>query len=75
MPCECSVCAVRGDSGCELARRDRFVSTVSEMRNAQKEYFKTRSPDWLNRSKSLEREVDKMIHDLNDPQGDLFAGN
>jgi len=42
---------------------DAFVSKVREMRAAQKEYFKTRSYDVLNRSKSLEKEVDKIIED------------
>ena len=31
---------------------------VSELREAQKEYFKTRSSAALNRSKTLERELD-----------------
>lgn len=52
----------------------QFVAKVSEMRNAQKSYFRTRSPEFLNRSKSLEREVDKCIADFYDPQGCLFDG-
>ena len=52
----------------------QFVAKVSEMRNAQKSYFRTRSPEFLNRSKSLEREVDQAIADFYDPQGDLFEG-
>lgn len=52
----------------------QFVAKVSEMRNAQKSYFRTRSAEFLNRSKSLEREVDKAVADFYDPQGDLFEG-
>ena len=50
----------------------QFVEKVSEMRNAQKSYFRTRSAEFLNRSKSLEREVGKAVADFYDPQGDLF---
>ena len=53
---------------------EQFVAKVSEMRNAQKSYFRTRSAEFLNRSKSLEREVDKAVADFYDPQGDLFEG-
>lgn len=34
---------------------------VKEMRQAQKNYFKTRSGDTLQASKNIEREVDQMI--------------
>ena len=44
-----------------------FVALVREMRQAQKEYFKTRDRDVLNRSKSLERQVDKAIEAMNAP--------
>lgn len=53
---------------------EQFVAKVSEMRNAQKSYFRTRSAEFLNRSKSLEREIDKAIADFYDPQGCLFDG-
>ncbi len=53
---------------------EQFVAKVSEMRNAQKSYFRTRSAEFLNRSKSLEREVDKCIAEFYDPQGSLFDG-
>ena len=52
----------------------QFVATVSEMRNAQKSYFRTRSPEFLNRSKKLEKEVDNAVADFYDPQGCLFEG-
>jgi len=38
-----------------------FFDLVSEMRQAQKTYFKTRSPGSLNESKQLERRVDAEI--------------
>ena len=39
-----------------------FFDKVSEMREAQKEYFKTRSSAALNRSKALEKEIDDEDH-------------
>lgn len=38
-----------------------FVDKVSAMREAQKEYFKSRSPKALQRSKQLEKEVDSIL--------------
>lgn len=38
-----------------------FFNLVREMREAQKSYFLTRSRDLLEKSKSLEREVDREI--------------
>jgi hypothetical protein len=38
-----------------------FIELVREMRNAQKEYFKTRSRDLLSKSKQLEKQVDDEI--------------
>lgn len=52
----------------------QFVEKVSEMRNAQKQYFRTRSSEILRRAKQLEREVDAEIARFCDPQDDLFAG-
>lgn len=42
-----------------------FFDKVSEMRTAQKEYFKYRSNAALNRSKALEREIDSEIARVN----------
>lgn len=47
-------------------RARAFFDLVSEMRKAQKEYFKTRSPESLTRSKDLERQVDKEIQRANE---------
>ena len=44
--------------------KNEFVEKVAAMREAQRQYFKTKSPDWLNKAKSLEREVDKILASL-----------
>lgn len=41
-----------------------FIDKVAAMRNAQKEYFKYRSKEALQRSKHLERDVDTMLLEL-----------
>ncbi len=38
-----------------------FFDKVKEMRNAQKQYFRTRSNQWLMQAKELEKEVDRLI--------------
>ena len=48
-----------------------FVELVAAMRNAQKEYFRTRHQDWLVKSKELEKQVDQAIFDHNNPPLDL----
>ena len=40
---------------------DGFMQLVKDMREAQKEYFSTRSKESLQRSKALERRVDEEI--------------
>ena len=57
-----------------LAEAHRFMDTVAKMRNAQKMYFKTRERTWLEESKRLEREVDRLINDANKPL-DIPADN
>ena len=42
-----------------------FFSLVSDMREKQKEYFRTRSTSVLNESKALERLVDAEIRRVN----------
>ena len=39
----------------------QFADIVLEMRKAQKEYFKYRSPEALTRSKQLEKQVDEIL--------------
>lgn len=58
-----------------------FFDKVSDMREAQKEYFKTRNSAALNRSKALERVIDEEIARVNNilnhrpypVQGNLFG--
>lgn len=40
---------------------NEFIELVREMRNAQKEYFKTRDRGVLLKSKELERKVDSFL--------------
>lgn len=41
-----------------------FVELVAKMRQAQKEYFKTRTANWLLESKRYEKEVDRKIEEF-----------
>ncbi len=47
---------------------NEFEKLVFNMRNAQREYFKTRYPSWLTRSKELEVKVDEYLNDINQPK-------
>jgi hypothetical protein len=49
-----------------------FVELVRQMREAQRQYFKTRHTDALNRSKDLERRVDMWIKEQQNNQGNLL---
>lgn len=59
-----------------------FFDKVSEMRDAQKEYFRTRSSASLTKSRNLEKEIDneilrvrKILSGRKEPvQGELFGG-
>ena len=56
-----------------LADGEAFTSAVREMRQHQIAYFKTRSPEELAASKKAEREVDRMLAELEPKaQGRLF---
>lgn len=65
--------------GSRMNKRE-FFDKVSEMRAAQKEYFKFRSSTALTKSKKLEKEIDDEIARVNailsnrpqHVQGDLF---
>ena len=37
---------------------NEFIKLVAQMREAQRNYFKTRDRSWLGKSKALERQVD-----------------
>ena len=46
---------------------DVFFDKVMRMRQAQKQYFKTKQPDWLRFARAMEKEVDSMISDRFNP--------
>ena len=53
---------------------DEIIKLAKETRDAQKAYFKTRGYTELDKSKKLERQLDKAIDEyLNPPQPDLFS--
>ncbi len=45
-----------------------IITAVKAMREAQKEYFRTRSHDSLRKSKALEKRVDDMIEAYFNPK-------
>ena len=49
-----------------------FVKLVARMRQAQRDYFRSRDPAVLEESKALEREVDKAVKELADDRPRLF---
>ena len=52
-----------------------FITTVKAMREAQKEYFRTRDRQVLQRSKALEKRVDALIAEYDNKPKGLFDGN
>lgn len=57
-----------------MGETDDLARVVAEMREAQQEYFRTRSHDSLRRSKALEARVDKMLEAPRpQAQADLFT--
>lgn len=51
---------------------EQFFYKVKDMRDAQKEYFKTRDRVSLAKSKELERKVDNMLSNLAPNKPGLF---
>ena len=47
---------------------NEFIELVRQMREAQKEYFRTRDRQVLQRSKALEKRVDALIAEYNEPK-------
>jgi len=47
---------------------EQFIELVTSMRTSQKEYFRTRSPDALTRSKTLEKQVDNYLLSVDQPK-------
>lgn len=58
--------------GASTVTDPEFVDLVARMRDAQRRYFKTRSPDVLQESKRLEREVDAAVDAASGHQQRLF---
>ena len=52
--------------------KEQIISAVRDMREAQKEYFRTRDVNVLRRSKALEKRVDALLAEYDNPQIDLF---
>lgn len=42
-------------------------AAVAQMRKWQKEYFRTRNPQALNEARRLEKKVDRMLEELDNP--------
>lgn len=57
--------------GKSLIMKD-FITTVKAMREAQKEYFRTRDRQVLQRSKALEKRVDALIAEYDNKPKGLF---
>ncbi len=53
-------------------KAEDFRALVEQMRQAQRSYFKDKSPQWLSLSKELERRVDAAIRDMKSGQKELF---
>ena len=49
-----------------------FITTVKAMREAQKEYFRTRDRQVLLKSKTLEKRVDALIAEYDNKPKGLF---
>lgn len=51
---------------------DELAKLVKEMREKQREYFRTRNASILRESKDLERRVDRAVEEISDKQERLF---
>lgn len=55
---------------------EKLLAAVRSMRDWQKTYFKTRSPEALQRAKLAEKEVDALVQKIDNPnqptQGELL---
>lgn len=47
---------------------NEFEKLVFDMRKSQREFFKTKSTYFLNRSKELEAKVDRYLMNINQPK-------
>lgn len=55
-----------------MTTETKFVDLVRQMRQTQRTYFDTRDRELLDRSKSLERQVDRALLEMEQPE--VFAG-
>ncbi len=51
---------------------EEFAELVKQMRTAQRAYFQTRSTNWLENARDLEKKVDEALRELDSRQVDLF---
>jgi hypothetical protein len=51
---------------------DDFLKLIQDMRQAQRDYFRSRTSENLQKSKELERRVDAEVKSLLDKQATLF---
>lgn len=51
---------------------EKYAGLVSNMRKAQRQYFRTRGTKYLTRSKELEHKVDEMTAQIFNVQQSLF---
>lgn len=51
---------------------EQLAELVRQMRDAQRNYFSERSPQWLSTAKELERRVDAAVKEVLDSQMKLF---
>ena len=51
---------------------EKFAEEVRQMRYQQRRYFAYRRPEVLERSKELERRVDRIVDEILDNQSQLF---
>ena len=52
---------------------DELARLVRQMRDAQRTYFRERSPQSLSFAKELERRIDRAVSDVLDKQAKLFG--
>lgn len=50
----------------------RFISKVSAMRSAQRNYFRERTYSYLTQSKALEKEIDNMIIEATEASNKIY---
>lgn len=59
-------------AGSEKITLEKFAEEVRQMRYQQRRYFAYRRPEVLERSKELERRVDRIVDEILNNQPQLF---